>query len=113
MGYESGSVGEVNQKKAIYWYEKAAVGGHVDAQINLACCYQRGEGVFPDMDKAAYWFEKAAIQGAADAQLSLGLYYFHGDGANKEKDYEKAFYWFMKAAKKKFDSNAQCRYLLL
>lgn len=101
LGYESGSVGEVNQKKAIYWYEKAAVGGHVDAQINLACCYQRGEGVFPDMDKAAYWFEKAAIQGAADAQLSLGLYYFHGDGANKEKDYEKAFYWFMKAAKQK------------
>lgn len=101
LGYESGSVGEVNQKKAIYWYEKAAVGGHVDAQINLACCYQRGEGVFPDMDKAAYWFDKAAIQGAADAQLSLGLYYFHGDGANKEKDYEKAFYWFMKAAKQK------------
>ena len=101
LGYESGSVGEVNQKKAIYWYEKAAVGGHVDAQINLACCYQRGEGVFPDMNKAAYWFEKAAIQGAADAQLSLGLYYFHGDGANKEKDYEKAFYWFMKAAKQK------------
>ena len=101
LGYESGSVGEVNQKKAIYWYEKAAVCGHVDAQINLACCYQRGEGVFPDMDKAAYWFEKAAIQGAADAQLSLGLYYFHGDGANKEKDYEKAFYWFMKAAKQK------------
>ena len=101
LGYESGSVGEVNQKKAIYWYEKAAVGGHIDAQINLACCYQRGEGVFPDMDKAAYWFEKAAIQGAADAQLSLGLYYFHGNGANKEKDYEKAFYWFMKAAKQK------------
>lgn len=101
LGYESGSVGEVNQRKAIYWYEKAAVGGHIDAQINLACCYQRGEGVFPDMDKAAYWFEKAAIQGAADAQLSLGLYYFHGDGANKEKDYEKAFYWFMKAAKQK------------
>ena len=38
---------------------------------------------------------KKAEQGDAVAQLQLGLAYYNGDGINK--NYSKAYYWFLKA----------------
>ena len=38
---------------------------------------------------------KKAEQGDAVAQLQLGLAYYNGDGINK--NYSKAYYWFLKS----------------
>lgn len=38
---------------------------------------------------------KQAEQGDTEAQFQLGLAYYNGDGINK--NYSKAYYWFLKA----------------
>lgn len=84
--------------KAVYWFEKAAEQGIVEALYNLGVCYANGEGVSQDYTTAAYWYEKAAEQGYAKAQLNLGHLYFHYNGVGIKFDWEKALYWYEKAA---------------
>ena len=84
--------------KAVYWFEKAAEQGIVEALYNLGVCYANGEGVSQDYTTAAYWYEKAAEQGYAKAQLNLGHLYFHYNGVGVKFDWEKALYWYEKAA---------------
>ena len=43
----------------------------VNAQFNLGCCYEDGEGVQQDKLKAAKCFYKAAIQGDKSAKNAL------------------------------------------
>jgi TPR repeat protein len=82
-------------KKAVYWFEKAATQGHIDAQFRLYEIYYGG-GIGQDLQKAAYWCEKAAEQGKAVAQFKLALMYKNGEGVYK--DLQKAAYWYEKAA---------------
>ena len=49
--------------QAAIWYEKAAAGGHVQAQNSLAYMYKTGRGVRANKDKAREWYNKAAAQG--------------------------------------------------
>ena len=65
---------EKNQKKAVYWYTKAAKQGDAYAQTNLGVCYEEGMGVEIDQKKAVEWFTKAAEQGNADAEIYLDKY---------------------------------------
>ena len=60
-------------KKAIEWYEKAAIQGYASAQSNLGAMYQNGQGVKQDYLKAKEWFEKAAAQGHVEAQNDIGF----------------------------------------
>ena len=83
---------DVNYKKAIEWYEKAAEQGDADAQNYLGSIHYNGK----NYKKAIEWYEIAAEQGDAHAQYNLGAIYQRGQGV--ERDYKKAAEWFEKAA---------------
>ena len=104
-GAESDVV-EVNPHKAREWYEKAALQGHLVAQLSLAAIYEQGDNVERDLEKASMWYEKAASQGAALAQLRLGEFYEKGLGV--EQDLAKALAWYEKAAAQNY-SDAKVR----
>ena len=94
-----------NLKKAFHWYQKAAEGGHIEAQYNLDCLYDKGEGTAKNLKKAFHWYQKAvegrhieaqnnlkeaAEGGYIEAQYNLGYLYEKGEGV--EKNLVKAFY---------------------
>ena len=105
--YKNGHGVDVNYKKAIEWYEKAAKQGDANAQYNLGVMYHHGHGVDVNYKKAIEWYEKAAKQGYADAQYNLGLMYHHGQGV--DVNYKKAIEWYEKAAEQ---GDAQAQYNL-
>ncbi len=84
-----------DQKKAVYWYTKAAEQGNVDAQLMLAS-YCESFLQPKDTKKALYWYRKAADNGDPDAQFTLGKKYLNGE--NIEKNTDQAIYWFTKSA---------------
>ena len=89
----------LNQKeydKAVRIFQALADKGEVEAQYNLALCYDKGQGVPQDHSKAAYWYQKAADQGFAFAQYILALCYDKGQGV--PQDDSKADNWYQKAA---------------
>ena len=49
--------------KAVEWFRKAAEQGNDVAQVYLAMCYQRGQGVVKDFAEAVKWCRKAVKQG--------------------------------------------------
>ena len=62
---------DVNYKKAMEWYEKAAEQGHAKAQNNLGVMYRHGRGVDKSGSSAMRWFAKAAAQGFEEAQAAI------------------------------------------
>ena len=62
------------------WFERAAVKGHVDAQVSL------GLLLFDSGDRAAAmsWLRKAADKGEPRALLVVGTALFNGDGVKQE-----------------------------
>ena len=56
-----------NESKAVYWYEKVAKSGDVNACVRLGC-YYKDMRYFPrNVEKAIYWFNKAASEGSIEA----------------------------------------------
>lgn len=62
--------GELTEKEALQWFEKAAKQGHFESQLYSATLYKSGyttvdkyhtpeNSVKRDIDKAIYWFQKA------------------------------------------------------
>jgi TPR repeat protein len=80
-----------NKKLACDWFEKSAKAGYVSGQSNFGSCFRSGEGRPLDYQKAIFWKEKAAKQGNVNAQNVLGYLYW------KQKDKEKAAYWWQQA----------------
>jgi len=80
-----------NQRKAFFWYGKAAEQGHTIAQRCLGSYYVYGIGAAKDLAQAEYWLLKSANSGDVDSQALLGLIY-----CNKN-DLVKAEYWLEKA----------------
>jgi TPR repeat protein len=89
----------VDKAKGLFWFEKAATGGHSDAKIRLAVAYAKGLGTRPNPAQALRWAEldspkldpevaevigKALLDGtitykdAAKGQLLLELAAKHG-----------------------------------
>src|SRR3954452_22862002 len=58
--YKDGIATEKDLEKALYWFQKAAEGGLVDAMYDLALCYEDEEGIEKDLEKAFYWYQKVA-----------------------------------------------------
>ena len=83
-----------NDKKALYYFTKAAELGDCEAQFHLACMYYEKESL-KDIEKAFYWWSKVAEQGMPEAQNNLANMYYTEESL---KDIEKAFYWYSKAA---------------
>ncbi|UZO08334.1 uncharacterized protein OCT59_028592 [Rhizophagus irregularis] len=105
-----------------YYKNGEAEKGDNCAQINLGLLYETGEGTEIDLEMAVYWYKKAAENEYKVALYKLGLYYQIGkvvekdetekgnhyaqnslgfmyeNGGGTEKNKEKAFYWYNKAA---------------
>jgi len=85
-------------KTGLMWLTKAANGGLLDAQTNLAVLYRNGEGT--DIPKnpslGFYWYMEAAKQGDKNSQLNVGFMYEKGEGVTRN-DFE-AVNWYRKAA---------------
>ena len=86
-----------NHEKAFALFKKAYSAGYEPASLNIALCYERGQGVDKDESKARSMIEMAAESGDANAQNLLGKYWSSGKGG-LDRSYEKAFYWYKKAA---------------
>ena len=58
-----------NIVEAIKWYEKAALRGHLDAQVNLGTIYTVGKKTLQDFERAHMWFNIAASKGHKRATM--------------------------------------------
>jgi len=88
----SGSAKPRDVAKAMYFYEKAAKLGHVDAQLNLGRFYFVGDGVEQDYVKARKWIQKAAAQGSPQGYFLMGALY---DGElGLKRDIKKAIKFY-------------------
>jgi uncharacterized protein len=73
-----------DEKRAAYWYEKAANAGDPGAQKQIGYFYQVGIGVQRDPATAVRWYERAAAGGLISAKVNLGVAYLLGDGVKKD-----------------------------
>jgi len=77
---------------------RQAAEGDLDAEYDLAVCYEEGAGIEQDMDEAMKRFRRAAEQGHAGAQNKLGAAYAYG--IHVPQDYDEAIKWYEQAAEK-------------
>ena len=91
--YQTGRGVPIDDRMAVFWYEKAAEQGDPAAQTNLGFMYSNGRGVAQDDRMAVFWYAKAAEQGLASAQFNLGLRY--ADGRGVPKDEQTAYFWWL------------------
>ncbi len=95
--YDNGTFGQqVDPKKAVFWYRKAAQKGLAKAQFALAHSYATGNGLKQSYIKALPWMHQAALQGEVDAMYLLGV--MHAEGLGTTIDVEQAKSWLEKAA---------------
>ena len=87
-----------DEKKAAYWYEKAAKAGDPGAQQQIGYLYQTGVGVDRDPERAVQWYQRAAAGGLTSAKVNLGVAYVLGLGVRKDPDF--AIQLFLEAARK-------------
>jgi hypothetical protein len=86
--------------KQVAEYLARAKAGDVQAQLELAILYARGEGVPQDYATAATWFRAAGEKGNPRAQYDLGVLYERGRGV--QADAAEAVAWYRKAAENNF-----------
>ena len=99
--YKTGEGVEKDAEKAFYWYSKAALRDDAEAMGMLGVAYLDGTGVEADFDKGIEWRTRAAEKGYVWGQSDLGMDYFFGikyKAGKFQQDYDKAFFWFLKAA---------------
>lgn len=93
--YREGKGVPQNNKKAVYWYRKAAEQGDAAAQVWLGALYAKGvEGVPVNHHESFEWYSKAAEQGYAEAQYNLGC----SHEWELQEEHNKAVEWYSKAA---------------
>lgn len=77
--------------------EAKAKKGDVNAQYDLAVCYQKGLGITVNNKMAFTWFKKAAEKGSRYAQFNLGECYLKAIGTPVNE--QLAFHWYQNALK--------------
>ncbi len=140
--YETGVLYKKDIIKAVFHYEFASKKGDIYAINNLAILYLKGTGVTKDVDKAITLFTQAAERNSIEAQVNLGLYYLNAtpkdhsikkalkwfteaakdnnpvalyylaEHAFAEKDYVKAYDYYLTSAQQSND-NAQLKLAML
>lgn len=81
---------EQNKTKGLEWYQRAADGGHAEAQYVLS-------GIFlNDETKSLKWLERSALSGYARAQCELGVMLYCGVGIKKNE--AKGIEWLERAS---------------
>jgi TPR repeat protein len=95
-GHASCSYRTVDLAARFAYTKQRAESGHIQAQYELAQCYEDGIGVKPHEGLAIAWYTRAALQGNREAQYRLGVFYTCGWGV-KQSD-EEAAKWYTLAA---------------
>ena len=95
--YGTGDVVSLDYIKSTQYLQKAADQGYTDALYQLGVYKMQGFGCDTDWKEALKYFMAAAAKGCADAANEAGYIYDRGEHG-VEKDDEKAFEWFLKAA---------------
>ncbi|NPA61166.1 MAG: sel1 repeat family protein [Epsilonproteobacteria bacterium] len=88
---------DVRVSKKVFFAQRAAKKGNVQAQFDLAIAYATGNGIEKDETKAFYWFHKSARAGHVEAKYYMGVSFLQGRGVRK--DAHLARYWFKQASK--------------
>ena len=85
-----------NRDDAVFWFSKAAEGGHIQAQYNLGHLYFEQKDNPQALAKGLDWWHKSASGGFSIAQFNYAraLYY----GAGTERNLEQAKFWMEQAA---------------
>jgi uncharacterized protein len=97
--YEYGNLGcEVDPRKSIAWYSRAAEQGYAEAELSLSGWYLTGaDGILPQSDQEAYlWARKAAEKASAKAEFAVGYYTETGIGTSA--NLAEAKQWYFRAA---------------
>jgi localization factor PodJL len=104
--YERGEGVEKDEPRAMALYEQAAAGGHVRSMHNLGAMLLKAAEAQSLRDAGAAqrnyrdagaWFERAANRGFPDSQYNLAILYERGLGI--EQDLQRAYQWYVQAAK--------------
>jgi hypothetical protein len=104
-----------NEKEALKWYKKAAIGGISHAHYNIGYMYLKGLTGPVNLDEALIWFLKE--KDFAPSQIGIGMVYIEistkimlrPENVNKTKTPEEAkkyldtsLSWFLKAAEQNY-----------
>ena len=93
----NGKVTPKHDMEAAYWYGEAGKQGNAEAFYNLGLMYSTGKGVQKSNGSAFGFYLKAAQMGHAISQNTIGFAYQYGL-LDMTQDYDKAAYWYGKAA---------------
>lgn len=95
FAYDHGLGLRKSTRWAMYWYEKAAEKGSMEAMSNLAILYLFREIRYNNIDRGVFMAFKGADLGCATAMNTLGVCYENGFGVPISE--EKSFEWTSKA----------------
>ena len=73
----------------------------VNAQYELACRLERGDGIPVNLEESAKWMRSAAEQGHREAQWRLGQQYLNGTYVKRDMD--QALRWLRRSAKEGYE----------
>ena len=82
-----------NDTQAFFFFTKAALSGHIQAQVNVGLKYEKGEGTIANKEKAIYWYSQAALNQDDIAQFRLASLLQEEHGKAQE-----SHFWFAKSA---------------
>lgn len=99
LNWQQGRYGKRDLNAADYYFRRAALKNHVEAQYHYALSLLSGYDDTHSTEKIMEWTQKAAQQGHPKAQYLLGQLYLRGYGP--PKNLGRAKYWFEQAAKNK------------
>ena len=88
---------DLNYRKALYWFHKAAEQNNEKAQYRIGMCYYSGNGVESNKKEAIKWLRIASGNGEPTAQFWLANSLMDGIGC--EKNISEAIEWYKKSAK--------------
>jgi len=86
---------EIDQKLAVYWYERGVQLGWCTASYELGSHYLEGKHLPQDLALAEKWLIHSAKEGSSFAPILLGMEY--ASGARLHQNSDPAIYWLIKA----------------
>lgn len=104
--YEEGKVAlsKLDYDTALSKFKKSSSSGNVDATLQVAEMYKKGQGGGVNEEEAVRWYKLAADSGNAEAMFNLGDFYLKGYLPNNSGrvilSKEEALRWFTLAAEK-------------
>ncbi|KAK9244157.1 hypothetical protein V1506DRAFT_542402 [Lipomyces tetrasporus] len=101
--HEYGHMGcEVDPKRSIAWYSRAAQKGDAESELGLSGWYLTGaDNVLPKSETESYlWARRSSEKGLAKAEYAVG--YFMENGIGTTVNMHEAIRWYKKAAAQRY-----------